>query len=178
MTFLIAYGLVVYIGFITIGAVLGYNVSKNMLSFLSFLLVASSALPVTIQRFWDEERRMLVWASVSRDMPWGVVIMNSSVQLATHVVENNNLVESGLDSLGVDFWMHNSPLANQLLLGAIGSVLAEVTDNRVLNVDLMPFVVKVAKMTAVEPWVYVVPAALGACTNMILPIHLPYDRHT
>ncbi|XP_037269271.2 uncharacterized protein LOC119161047 isoform X2 [Rhipicephalus microplus] len=148
-------------------------INKNMLSFLSFLLVASSTLPVTIQRFWDEESRMLVWASVSRDMPWAVVIMNSTVQLATHVVENNNLVESGLDSLGVDFWTHNSPLANQLLLGAIGSVLAEVMDNKVLNFDLMPFVVKVAEMTAVQPWVYAVPAALGACTNMILPIHLP-----
>nr|XP_054933030.1 uncharacterized protein LOC129387690 isoform X1 [Dermacentor andersoni] len=88
-------------------------------------------------------------------------------------LQNNNLLEIGFDSLGSEFWKHNSPLANQLLLGAIGSVLAEVADNNSLNVDLMPFVVKIAKVTAVEPWLYVVPAALGACTNMILPIHLP-----
>ncbi|KAH7958377.1 hypothetical protein HPB49_001109 [Dermacentor silvarum] len=170
--------------------------SENMLSFLSFLLVASSAVPVTLRRFWEKERRMLVWGSVSRDLPWAVVIVNSTVQLATRVVEascsatshishglsdnpvteqlqNNNLLETGFNSLGVEFWTHNSPLANQLLLGAIGSVLAEVTDNNSLNGDLMPFVVKIAKVTAVEPWLYVVPAALGACTNMILPIHLP-----
>ncbi|XP_065301093.1 uncharacterized protein [Dermacentor albipictus] len=169
----IAYCLVGYIGFMILGPVFRYSTSENLLSFLSFLLVAGSAMPVTIRRFWEKERRMLVWATVSRDLPWAVVIVNSTVQLATRVAENNNLLEIGFDSLGSEFWKHNSPLANQLLLGAIGSVLAEVADNDSLNVDLMPFVVKIAKVTSVEPWLYVVPAALGACTNMILPIHLP-----
>ncbi|XP_065301095.1 uncharacterized protein [Dermacentor albipictus] len=113
----IAYCLVGYIGFMILGPVFRYSTSENLLSFLSFLLVAGSAMPVTIRRFWEKERRMLVWATVSRDLPWAVVIVNSTVQLATRVAE--------------------------------------------------------AKVTSVEPWLYVVPAALGACTNMILPIHLP-----
>ncbi|XP_075539747.1 uncharacterized protein LOC142574582 [Dermacentor variabilis] len=140
---LIAYCLVGYIGFMILSTVFRYSTSENLLSFLSFLLVASSAMPVTIRRFWEKERRMLVWATVSRDLPWAVVIVNSTVQLATRVAENNNLLEIGFDSLGSEFWKHNSPLANQLLLGAIGSVLAEVADNNSLNVDLMPFVVKI-----------------------------------
>ncbi|XP_077507554.1 uncharacterized protein LOC144118505 [Amblyomma americanum] len=75
--------------------------------------------------------------------------------------------------LGTDFWGKNSLVVNQVVIGVIGSVLAEAINNNHLCDDIVPLVMEIADGTDVPPAAYAVPAAVGASSNLILPIHLP-----
>ncbi|XP_049520848.1 uncharacterized protein LOC125944422 [Dermacentor silvarum] len=88
-------------------------------------------------------------------------------------MHRNNLVETGFATVGAEFWASNSRLTNQMLFGAVGSVLAEMDDNESLSHVLMPIVLDIARETGVAPVLYAVPVALSASSNMILPIRIP-----
>ncbi|XP_077508455.1 uncharacterized protein LOC144119788 [Amblyomma americanum] len=171
--FLLVYGIISYLVFMIMESIFRYNTRGNLVVFVSFLLLLFSAVPRSIRQLWSPQQRVFCWSTVAREMPWPVVIVQSAVQLISRVVERNNLLEAGFATVGPEFWAANSRLTNQMLFGVVGSVLAEMDENESLGLLLMPLVLDIARDTRVAPGAYAVPVALGASSNMILPIRLP-----
>ncbi|KAH8039034.1 hypothetical protein HPB51_004959 [Rhipicephalus microplus] len=151
--------------------------SKHMLSFLSLLLLLLSAMPATRNGCCSSKGRMIVWSAMSRDMPWAVLIIHGTVQLTTSIVQSNKLLPAGFALLGSDFWSKNSLVTNQAVIGAIGSMLAETINNEHLSANLVPLAWQIVSLACpkydLPGAAYAVPAAVGASSNMILPIELP-----
>ncbi|KAL1475236.1 hypothetical protein MTO96_037442 [Rhipicephalus appendiculatus] len=170
---LLPYALTSYALFVCLSSVIGYNSGKHMLSFLSLLLLLFSVMPATRKGCCAPSQRMIVWSAMSRDLPWAVLVIHGTVQLTTSIVQSNKLLPAGFALLGSDFWSRNSLVTNQAVIGAIGSVLAETVNNEFLSAVLVPLVLQIAQDNDVPGAAYAVPAAVGASSNMILPIDLP-----
>ncbi|KAL1428441.1 hypothetical protein MTO96_002817 [Rhipicephalus appendiculatus] len=170
---LLPYALTSYALFVCLSSAIGYNSGKHMLSFLSLLLLLFSVMPATRKGCCAPSQRMIVWSAMSRDLPWAVLVIHGTVQLTTSIVQSNKLLPAGFALLGSDFWSRNSLVTNQAVIGAIGSVLAETVNNELLSADLVPLVLQIAQDNDVPGAAYAVPAAVGASSNMILPIDLP-----
>ncbi|XP_070390340.1 uncharacterized protein [Dermacentor albipictus] len=170
--FLLVCGLAVYALLMLMAPVFHYSVKDNLVVFGGSALMITSAMPWSASDYWNPQHRMVCWSGVARDLPWPVVIVQSAVQLIARIVERNNLLETGFATVGTEFWASNSRLTNQVLFGAVGSVLAEMDDNQSLGPVLMPIVLDIARETRVSPVLYAVPVAMSASSNMILPIRL------
>ncbi|KAL3244274.1 hypothetical protein MRX96_018897 [Rhipicephalus microplus] len=144
-----------------------------MLSFLSLLLLLFSVMPATRNGCCSYKGHMVVWSDMFRDMPWAVLLIHGTVQLTTSIVQSNKLLPASFALLGSDFWSRNSLVTNQAVIGAIGSVLAETVNNEQLSSNLVPLALQIALNNDVPGAAYAVPAAVGASSNMILPIELP-----
>ncbi|KAH7956556.1 hypothetical protein HPB52_010630 [Rhipicephalus sanguineus] len=155
---LLPYALTSYALFVCLSSIIGYN---------------SGVMPATRKECCAPKRRMIVWSAMSRDVPWAVLVIHGTVQLTTGIVQSNKLLPAGFALLGSDFWSRNSLVTNQAVIGAIGSVLAETVNNEFLSADLVPLVLRIAQDNDVPGAAYAVPAAVGASSNMILPINLP-----
>ncbi|XP_054934184.1 uncharacterized protein [Dermacentor andersoni] len=170
--FLLVCGLVAYALLMLMAPVFHYSVKDNLVVFGGSFLMMTSAMPWSASDYWSPQNRIVCWSGVARDLPWPVVIVQSAVQLIARIVERNNLLETGFATVGTEFWASNSRLTNQVLFGAVGSVLAEMDDNQSLGPILMPIVLDIARETRVSPVLYAVPVAMSASSNMILPIRL------
>lgn len=102
--------------------------------------------------------------------PWHVLLLFGAVQVISNVVEENNTIAV---SFPPSFWRHQSPLTVQILLAVVSTLLAETMNNTVLSRILMPLTINVAASTRVNPMYYAIPVAVGASSNLIMPITLP-----
>ncbi|XP_070389113.1 uncharacterized protein [Dermacentor albipictus] len=159
--FLASYG-----GFYLMARMAGAEHEDAQLCVLSSMVIVTSAVTLEQRQTGKEAGATDCWGP----FPWHVVLLFGAVQVISNVLEGNNTIAV---SFHMSFWVHLSPLMVQIVLAVVATLLAETMNNAALSRILMPLTVNVAATTRVHPLYYAIPVAVGASTNLIMPITLP-----
>ncbi|XP_042146099.1 uncharacterized protein LOC121835716 [Ixodes scapularis] len=135
-------------------------------------MLPSVALLVTSLRCHNEGRLSgshKTWSEI----PWGIVFLFGSVQVASKLVQTCDLLGEIFNHFDRTFWVRTSPLGVQMILATMASLLAEITDKRKLVQGMMPIVSNIATFKNMYPTYYAIPVIVGAFSNLIMPASVP-----
>ncbi|KAK8774861.1 hypothetical protein V5799_010605 [Amblyomma americanum] len=146
---------------------IGSDIRLTLLSLLTWTALLVSASGSLAAKTWPVVRS--TWSRV----PWGVIFIIGSVQVASKVVEDYGLLTQLFKSFKPTFWTARSHIEVQAILATISSVLAETTNNQTLSLLMLPIVQDIAESKNMYPMYYAIPVVVGASSNVIMPISVP-----
>ena len=144
---------------------------QNFVPWLSDTAIAMvAAISLFVIPAAGSEKRLLIW-SVSRDVPWGVLLLFGGGLSLAEAIQSSGL---GLWIAGELGFLKYLPLV-LVIAGVVGVIifLTEITSNTATAATFLPLVGALAESMGTSPLFLVVPAAIAASCAFMMPVATP-----